>query len=89
MGFAFLLTLLAACFLTGFGLRALRMRSLKSWVYASLVAPALMIVMESLEPTGWLPVALFFGTVYGVIAGGVGVLLGWVITRESRDYPAS
>jgi hypothetical protein len=89
MALAFLLGLLTACFLTGLSLRTFKMHSLKSWLYASMVAPALIILMDSFEPTGWLPVALFFGTIYGVAAGGVGVLLGRAISRKSHGNPAS
>ena len=89
MATAFFLAVLFASFLVGLGLRLRGMHWLQAWIAASLVIPASIFIMDFLQPSGWLGVALFFGTLYGIGLGGLGVLIGWLAIRRRRSDAAS
>ena len=89
MATAFFLALLAASFLVGLGLRLRGTHWLRAWIAASLIIPVSISVVDFLQPSGWLGVALFFGTLYGIGLGGLGVVIGWLATRKRRDNAAS
>jgi hypothetical protein len=89
MATALFLAVLFVSFLVGLGLRLRGMHWLRAWIAASLVIPVSMLIVDLLQPTGWLGVALFFGTLYGFGLGGLGVLIGWLATRGRRSDAAS
>lgn len=89
MASAFFLAVLFAAFLVGLGLRVRGKHWFRSWFFASLVIPISISVAELLQPSGWYGVALFFGTLYGVASGGIGVLIGWLATRKRHENAAS
>jgi hypothetical protein len=89
MATALFLAVLFASFLVGLGLRLRGMHWLRAWIAASLVIPVSMLIVDLLQPTGWLGVALFFGTLYGIGLGGLGVLIGWLATRGRHSDAAS
>jgi hypothetical protein len=89
MATVFFLAVLFASFLVGLGLRLRGMHWLRAWIAASLVIPVSMLIVDFLQPSGWLGVALFFGTLYGIGLGGLGVLIGWLATRRRRTNAAS
>ena len=89
MATAFFLAVLFASFLVGLGLRLRGMHWLRAWIAASLVIPVSIFIVDLLQPSGWLGVALFFGTLYGIGLGGVGVLIGWLAIRRRRSNAAS
>jgi len=82
------LAVLAAAFGTGFILRYLGMTWFVAWLIASVVIPTILYVSELLDPVGWLSVAMFFGTLYGIALGGAGVLAAVLATRKPNDQPA-
>jgi hypothetical protein len=89
MASAFFLAVLFAAFLVGLGLRLRGKHWFRAWVAASLVIPVSISVVEFFQPSGWYGVALFFGTLYGVASGSVGVLIGWLATRKRHQNAAS
>jgi len=89
MATIFLLVALLASFLVGLGLRLRGAHWLRAWIAASVVIPVLILIVDLLQPSGWLGVALIFGTLYGVASGGVGVLIGWLATRNRHENAAS
>jgi hypothetical protein len=84
----FLATLAAAC-LTGLGLRVRGAHWFRAWFWASLVIPAVLVITEFFDPSGWLGVALFFGTLYGFGMATLGVFIGWLITRKRSGDAAA
>ena len=89
MATAFFLAVLFASFLVGLGLQLRGMHWLRAWIAASLVIPVSIFIVDLLQPSEWLGVALFFGTLYGIGLGGVGVLIGWLAIRRRRSNAAS
>ena len=79
---------LGAAAVTGFILRYLGMTWFVAWLVASMVIPTILYVGELLQPTGWLGVAVFFGGIYGVVLGGIGVLAAWLVTKKRDGHAA-
>jgi len=60
-----------------------------AWLLGALVVPVAMCVSEVLSPTGWLGVALFFGSLVSAAVAALGVIIGWLIVRRRADHVAS
>ncbi len=54
------------------------------WLLGSLVPAAVFPVIEFFSPTGWLGVALVFGTLYCTAASTAGLLIAWLIARGKQ-----
>lgn len=73
------LIILLIPFVTGLAIRLRGKKEVQAWLLSSLVLPALVLLEEFVLPyqgggaSMW-PIALFFGGLYGVISGGLGVL---------------
>jgi len=89
MASAFFLAVLFAAFLVGLGLRLRGKHWFRAWLAASAVIPVSISAVELLQTSGWFGVALFFGTLYGIASGGVGVPIGWLATRKRHENAAS
>ena len=80
---------LVLAFFVGLGLRVLRWRWWLAWLGSCTIVPAFVLFAEFVLPyqgggaSMW-PIAMFFGGIYGAMAGGLGVIVGWRI-RTLRD----
>jgi hypothetical protein len=75
---------LVLAFLVGLGFRVLRWRWWSAWLASCAVMPAFILFAEFVLPyqgggaSMW-PIAMIFGGIYGAMAGGLGVIVGWRI----------
>ena len=82
------LVAVAAAFASGYRLTTHYHQTLVAWLLASVAIPAAYILCaRSLladAQDGWGAVAYIFGTLYPVLAGNVGVVLGLLVNRHAR-----
>ncbi len=81
------LAAIVGAFFVGLALRSLKWRGWVAWLLSCAVVPAFILFAEFVLPyegggaSMW-PIAMFFGGIYGAIAGGFGVLIGWQIQKK-------
>jgi len=90
MVIVFFLIVSLASFFLGLGLRLRGRHWLRAWIAAASVIPVSIFIVNLLEQAGRhaLVVALIFGALCGIVLGGFGVLIGWLIDRKRRSNGA-
>lgn len=88
MDFAIFITILIAAAATGFLLKWKRMHWLLAWFVSSLVIPASIYVQQLVSPSEWFGVAVFFGALYSLGLGGIGVLVASLMQRKTNNNGA-
>ena len=89
MVIAIALAVVAASFLVAFGLRVrTKAHWFTAWLSGALVLPVSMWLSELVYPSGWLAVALFFGSLVSAAVAALGVLFGRLIVRRRVEHAA-
>lgn len=88
MAAAFTLAVLSASFLIALGFALKRKQWLMGWFLGSLVPAVVFPVVDFFRPTEWLGVAIFFGTLYCIVASSLGLLIAWLMVRAKRRAQA-
>ena len=83
-----LLAVLGASFAIAFAIALKRRQWFMAWFLGSLVPAAVFPILEFASPTGWLGVALIFGTLYCMTASAAGLLVAWLIARGKHQSAA-
>ncbi len=89
MAAPFTLGVLAAAFFIALGFAVKRKQWFMGWFLGSLVPALVFPIVEFFSPSGWLPVALIFGTLYCMAASAFGLLVAWLIRRGKKVDAAS
>jgi hypothetical protein len=90
MAIAMALAVVAASFFVALGLRvATKVHSFTACFLGTLVLPVILWISEALYPTGWLGVALFFGSPVSAVVAALGALVGRLIVRKRAINVAS
>jgi peptidoglycan/LPS O-acetylase OafA/YrhL len=71
--------MLAASFLIALGFAVMRKRWFLGWLLGSMVAVVALPVVAFFTSTTWLGPAMVFGTVYCMVASGVGLFAAWLV----------
>jgi hypothetical protein len=79
------LAFLSVSFFIALGFALKRKQWFKGWFLGALVPVVAFPLVEVFAgPTGWLGVALFFGTLYSIAASTTGLFVAWLTTRINR-----
>ena len=90
MAAAIAIAVIAACFFVALGLRVrARFHWFTAWLLGALVLPVTMWISELIYPTGWLGVALIFGSLVSAAASALGVVIGWLVVRKRAQDVAA
>ena len=77
-------------FFVGFILRRIRWQGWNAWLASCMVVPGFVLFAEFVLPyqgggaSMW-PIAMFFGGIYGALAGAFGVLVAWQLTKNREQ----
>jgi uncharacterized membrane protein len=85
----FAIAIVVASFFIALAFALKRKQWFMGWFLGALVPAAVFPVVEFFSPTGWLGVALVFGTIYCAVAAAFGLFIAWLIRRNKNANAAS